>query len=459
MQVVPRVSVSPPGPKSLASLKRLQGVIGRGNYMGLFGITLARAFQGFVEDLDGNIYLDCLCGAAANNLGYDYPEVAEAYHRAALKMPHTSFSYSPSLQPIELAERLTRLTPGTFPKKVFLGLCGSKSNEDALEIAWQVTRRTKILIFDGCYLGATWLTKVASGFIQSQYISHDPASFQSLPFPCKPQNTEPLLQQIEALLSAGEIAAAVIEPILCDGGHLMPPNGFYRRLAALLKQYGSLLIVDECQTGMARTGRWWCSEWEQLEPDLLVTGKGLSSGYAPISATIGKQELMDVIEPGKQIGTYIGHPPSAAAALAVIECIERDNLVALADERGALLRSGLDSLCLEFPHLCVGVRGRGLLLGLEINHNSVSKGAKIFTMRCLEKGLYLGYYGMNQEVVRIAPPLNLTLGHVDFILSIMRETLQEMTDSTLPAATVAKVERFAIGLPMPKVAGESYCLV
>lgn len=451
----PAVHTPPPGPKSRAALAELEAVIGRGNYMGLYGIFLAGTTGNFVSDLDGNRYLDCLTGAATNNLGYNFEQVADAYHCVAKQIPHSSFSYSPSCHALELAKKLIELTPGDFRKKVLLGLCGSKSNEDALEIAWRATGKRRILRFHGTYLGATWLTKKASGFGNGLDLLFSESPFVALPFPCSQDDGPRVLDLIEKELKQQNIAAAIIEPILSDGGTLVPPAGFYQQLEEMLHRHQALLIVDESQTGMGRTGPWWGSETEQLTPDLLVIGKSLAAGYAPISALVGREELIEVLEQGQQIGTFIGHPPSAAAALEVIACIEKYDLRENIRRQGERLLQGLRLLVERFPDLMLDARGRGGLLGVEINLRNNPAACKQVAMRCLEKGLYLGYYGAYQEVLRIAPPMTIKQSEVDLALAVLAEVGEEMRTGSLPTKTRDKVKRFAIGLPMPKTA---YCL-
>jgi len=323
----PCIKISPPGPESLAALERLKRVIGRGNYMGLYGICLAESEGVYIKDVDGNIYLDCLSGAASNNLGYNYHQIADAYYQTAKANPHTSFSYSPTLPAIELAEHLIRITPGTYPKKILLGLNGSKSCEDAIEVIWTYTRKRKIIKFKDAYHGATWLTKSASGFNPPNSKDFYNSYFLNLPYPSDIQIRDKILCQLERELSKGDVGGVLIEPILADAGIIMPCSGFFASMRELLDQYGVLLAVDEIQNGMGRTGKWWSIEHENVIPDLIITGKALAGGYAPISALVGKAELIDSIGSGKQIGTFIGHPPSAAAAVAAIKLIEEINLL------------------------------------------------------------------------------------------------------------------------------------
>jgi len=452
------VKVRPPGPASRSALDELETLVGRGNYMGLYGIFIERGAGNYVFDLDGNTYLDCLSGAAANNLGYNFPQIAASYAKIASRIPHTSFSYSPTLYPQQLARKLIKITPGTFPKKVLFGLCGSKSNEDAFEIVWRVTGRQTILRFSGTYLGATWLTKLASGFGSGQKHPLSKQLFCEIPFPCRPADSACVLQQIATLLEGGGVAAAVIEPILADGGALVPPVGFYSDLQKLLKKHQALLIADESQTGMGRTGYWWGVEHEGIVPDLLVVGKALAAGYAPISALVGRAELVDSLAQGIQIGTFIGHPPSVAAALAVIDCIETHGLIKNIARQGSRLLSGLQQLVGSYPQLLVSARGRGGLIGVEVCCEQDPMLARLIGMRCLERGLYLGYYGAYQQVLRIAPPLTLTSAEVEQILQTLEASLHDYLTGKISAQTRENVQQFCIGLPMPEPSSHSYCL-
>lgn len=305
IQQRPKIKISPPGPISLAALEKLKNVIGRGNYMGLYGICFAKSCGVWIEDLDGNIYLDCLTGAASNNLGYSYRQVPNAYYETAKSVPHTSFSYSPTLYPIELAENLIRITPGAHPKKVLLGLCGSKSCEDALEVIWNYTKKKKIIKFQGCYHGATWLSKTASGFNPMHSKQLYNSNFLNFPYPFNIQLKDEVLRSLETELSYGNVGGVLIEPILADAGVLLPCAGFFQSLCELLDKYGVLLAVDEIQSGMGRTGKWWAVEHEKVIPDLVIIGKSLASGYAPISALVGNAEIIDSIETGRQIGTFM----------------------------------------------------------------------------------------------------------------------------------------------------------
>jgi 4-aminobutyrate aminotransferase len=444
----PSIRISPPGPRSLAALELLHGTIGQGNYMGLYGITMAGCRGVYMEDVDGNIYLDCISGAASTNIGYDFHSVAEAYHETALVFPHTCFSYSPSPVVMELAATLFRITPGEFPKKVLFSLSGSRAFENALEVMWQYSRRQKIIVFEHAYHGATWLAQWVSGFRSGKLGDFYHQMFAPLPYPSSLSSGRKILADMERMLAQGDVAGVVIEPIQGDAGVVCPPDTFFASLADLLKRYGVLLAVDEIQNGMGRTGKWWSIEHYGIIPDLIIMGKALAGGYAPVSALVGRADVIDSVPPGKQIGTFIGHPPSSAAALGTIRVIEENGLLDHVTRMGAYLAEGLGRIQQQFPSLLKEVRGKGLLIGLEIDTGSDENLGKYFAMACVEKGLYIGFYGVRQNVLRVSPPLTIPKGEVEFIIRTIREVAREFLETGVSQTIREKVERFAIGLTM-----------
>lgn len=446
----PQIKVSPPGPKSLSLIKSMKNVIGQGNYMGLYGVCISKSQGSYIEDVDGNIYLDCMSGAASNNLGYNFHQIPNIYHKVAKTISHTSFSYSPTKYPVELAENLVRITPGNHDKKALLGLCGSKSCEDAIEIIWKYTNRKKIIKFKNAYHGATWLTKSVSGFVPENSNDFNASCFVNLPYPTSEQTKDYVLKQVKLEMSQNNIGGVLIEPILADAGIVQPCPGFFSSLYDMLQQNKALLAVDEIQSGMGRTGKWWCIEHENIVPDLIITGKALGAGYCPISALVGKAEIIDSIEAGKQIGTFIGHPPSSAAAIETIKVIEENDLVNNAGTKGKKLLTGLHNLTKQFPKILLKARGRGLLIGLEINVSDDKQACKIFATRCAEKGIYFGYLGISQEVLRIAPPLTINDYEINIIINTIKEVAMEMKSNSIPDATIKKANKYAIGLVIIK---------
>jgi len=441
------IKTSPPGPKSIEMLERMQKVIGRTNYSGLYGITLYKGNGSYISDVDGNTYLDCLTAASSNILGYSYDDVAKVYYNEAIKLQNSCLPYSPNIKAIELAEMLINLTPGNYPKKVLLGLSGSDSCEGAIEAMRKYTGKKGLIKFSNAYHGSTGLSQQASGFRTLNNgiypISED---FINIDYPVTEDQCEKALKEIKNHLNSGKIGGLIIEPIQWDAGIRVPYKGFLQQVSILLKKHGALLIVDEVQSGMGRTGKWWAIEYENVVPDILVTAKGLSAGYAPISAVIGRKEIIDSLDPAQHLFTFSGHSPSTAVALKVISILKSNIIVENSYEIGERLIKSLKEIQKQFPEIIKEVRGRGLMIGVEINVANDPLACKIFSMRCVEKGIYVGYFGDKQQVVRIEPPLVLNKDQSDLIAQILMEVATEMAKGKIPETTKDKVKKFAIGL-------------
>jgi 4-aminobutyrate aminotransferase len=441
------IKVSPPGPNSVEMLSRMQKVIGKTNYSGLYGITLYKGSGVYVTDVDGNTYLDCLTAASSNILGYNHDEVAEAYYKEAIKLQNSCLPYSPNIKAIELAENLINLTPGKHPKKVLLGLSGSDSCEGAIEAMRKFTGKTAIIKFSNAYHGSTGLSQQASGFRTLNSGIYPPSpDFINIDYPITKKQCDVSLKEITKHLKTGKVGGLIIEAIQGDAGVRVPYKGFIQNISALLKENNALLIVDEVQSGMGRTGNWWAIEYENVVPDILVSAKGLSAGYAPISAVIGRQDVIDSLSPAQHLFTFTGHSPSAAVALKVISILKNNNIINNSASMGEKLINNLKKIQSLYPDIINEVRGRGLMIGMEINVEKNPLACKIFAMRCVEKGIYVGYFGDKQQVVRIQPPLILKDKEADIIANTLKEVATEMANGKIPKSTKEKVEKFAIGL-------------
>ncbi len=441
------MKVSPPGPKSLELLKRVKESVGKTNYTGLYSIALARGSLARVVDLDGNCYVDCLAAASSNVLGYNYNEVAKAYYDVAVKMQNTAFGYSPNVETVELSEKLIQITPGDFPKKVLTGCSGSDACGGAIEAMRRFTGKMGLIAFNHAYHGSTGLSQQASGFSQVNAGIY-PASedFVKMDFPTTAELKDSVLDQIETVLKKGKVGGVIIEPIQGDGGIVVPYPGFIPALRELCDKYKVLLIDDEVQSGMGRTGKWFAIEHENVVPDLIAMGKGLSGGYAPISAVIGRKEVLDVMTPAQQIFTYTGHGPSAAAALEVINTIERDNIMENAARMGGMLKKAFTVTAGSFPNKPIKqVTGRGLMIGIEVDISKDPLASKIFAFRCIEKGVYFGYFGPGQRVVRVEPPLAISSYEVEKVIGTVHQVNREMATGEIPKETVEKVKMYAQG--------------
>jgi 4-aminobutyrate aminotransferase len=441
------VPVFPPGPKSQALLQRLQHAIGSANYTGLYGISLEKGKNYLVQDVDGNIYVDCLSSASSCSLGYGQDFLIKAYSDSAKDIQQTCFTYSPNVHAIELAEKLKTLWPDQSEVRVMLGLSGSDSSGGAIKALRKYTKKPKVIHFKNDYHGSTGLSQQASDYgslddgIYSQndlFIEHS--------FPTTDAQAAQRLIEIAADLALEDVGGIICEVIQGDAGIVVPPAGFIKGLRELTDATGTLLIVDEVQSGMGRTGKWWAFEHEDIVPDMIVTAKGLSGGYAPISAVIGRKEIIDSLSAGQHIFTFGGHPPSAAVACAVIDYIREKNLPDHAASLGSYLIGELEVIKAVFPQQILQVRGKGLMIGLQINIDASDIAGKVFATRCAEKGLYVGFFGVDADIVRIQPPLILDQKGADFILATIKDVAVEIRDNKVPQKTYENVNKYSIGI-------------
>ncbi len=437
----------PPGPNSLVNLGRVQERIGRTNYAGLYGITLAAGNGAYVGDVDGNVYLDCLTGASACGIGYGRGDVAEAYYHAASTYQHSCLLYTPNLPVVDLAAKLQEISPGDGDKRAIFGLSGSDATGGTLQIMRRATGRFAVIHFRNAYHGSTGLSQQASGFPTLKLGIYRPSiDFIAVDFPTCDAEAERVLQEIEEHLSTGRVGGLIAEAIQGDGGIQIPPDGFFSRLQERLHHHGCLLIVDEVQSGMGRTGRWWAIEHDEVVPDLLATAKGLAGGYAPISAVVGRADVVNALDPAQELFTFGGHPPSCAAALRTIEYVEEAGLIDNAAARGAEILDGLRELQSDYPDLLVEARGRGLMIGLQVKVEDFPWRAKVFATRCAELGVYVGYFGAANDVVRIEPPLLVGKREVETIVGTLRRVAEEMHTDRIPSVTYENTLKYGIGL-------------
>lgn len=447
----------PPGPNSLKNLAAFQKYVAHTNYAGLFGITLARGHGAYVEDVDGNVFLDCLAGASANILGYGCKNVADSYHQAALAMQHSCVPYSLNEHVAPLAKVLVEHFPqhnGDRQQCIF-GLSGSDGVGAALRAMRKYTGRFGVLYFNNSYHGSTALSQQASGFSTLKAGLYPPSiNFVSLDFPYwdpldaagSKRRMMDALEQIETHLKTGRIGGLISEPIQGDGGVHFPCPGFFAAVKSLLKSYGALLIIDEVQSGMGRTGAFWAIEHEDVIPDIIVCAKGLSAGFAPISAAIGRQEVLQTLNPAQQIFTYSGHGPSCAAAQTTLQTIQRHGLVSNAKQQGDRLLAGLRDIQSDYPRVIKDVRGIGLMIGVEISTQGNPWAAKVFATRGVQLGVYFGFFGNDNQVVRIEPPLVIGEDNVREILNVTARVAEEMATDTIPDIAYKNTMKYAIGL-------------
>ncbi|AFV75683.1 4-aminobutyrate aminotransferase family protein [Thermus oshimai JL-2] len=409
----PEVRTPLPGPKAKAMLERGERVLSP-SYVRPYPFVPARGEGAFLEDVDGNVFLDFMAGIAVNTTGYAHPKVLEAVRAQAERFAHVCFSDFTHDPTLTLAERLSGKLGGRY--RVFFGNSGTEGIEAAIKLVRHHTGRPYLLAFTGAFhgrsLGALSLTASQSKY-RKGFAPLLPGVVH-LPFPnpfrpplgARPEEVgEAVLAHLEHLfrtvLPPEEVAALFLEPIQGEGGYVVPPPGFIPKLKALLERHGILLVADEVQTGAGRTGRFFALEHEGVEADIYVLAKGLASGY-PLSAVLFREELGSW-RPGAHGTTFGGQAVSAAAALATLDLLE-GGLMENAARVGAFLLGELRALQARFPFLG-DVRGRGLMIGLDFG--SPKEERPDLRDKAVElafhKGLLLLPAG--PSALRIAPPL------------------------------------------------------
>jgi 4-aminobutyrate aminotransferase len=396
-----------------------------------------------IEDVDGNVFLDFAAGIAVVSTGHCHPDVVRAIQRQAETLIHMSGTdfYSPLL--VQLAEKLTEITPGRFPKRVVFGNSGTEAIEAAIKIARYHTQRHRLIAFLGAFHGRTLgaLSLTASKAVQRRGFGPLLSGVAHVPYPdpyrCPAGHRAPecvcdcdCIEFIEKQLfrtavPADEVAAIVVEPIQGEGGYIVPPPGFLGRLRQMADRYGILLIFDEVQCGMGRTGKMWACEHCGAVPDILVTAKGIASGL-PLGVAVARAELMDWL-PGAHASTFGGNPVACAAALETIRLLE-EKYVANAARMGEYIMGRLA----DWPHkhpLVGHVRGRGLMIGVELVKNQETREPNPEARhKVIEKAFHQGLLvlGCGESTVRLMPPLIIEREHADIALEILDGCLSEV---------------------------------
>jgi 4-aminobutyrate aminotransferase / (S)-3-amino-2-methylpropionate transaminase / 5-aminovalerate transaminase len=411
-----------PGPRSLGLINRKAVAVPRGvgNTMPVYA---ARAAGGIVEDVDGNRLIDLGSGIAVTTIGNAAPRVVDAVRGQVAKFTHTCFMITPYEGYVAVAERLNELTPGSGEKRSALFNSGAEAVENAVKIARAYTRKSGIVAFDHAYHGRTNLTMALTAKSMPYKSGFGPFAPEVYRAPLSYPYRDGLLSKelatdgelaaaravmaIDKEIGAENLAAIVVEPIQGEGGFIVPATGFLPALLNWCRDNDVVFIADEVQTGFARTGRMFACEHEGIEPDLIVTAKGIADGL-PLSAVTGRAEIMDAPHISGLGGTYGGNPIACAAALATIETIEADGLVARAAEIELLIKAFLGRLQGEDDRIG-DVRGRGAMIAVELVKSGTGEPDPVLTRtlctRAHEAGVIVLSCGTYNNVVRLLPPL------------------------------------------------------
>ncbi len=408
-----------PGPKSAELLKR-RGEAVSASLGTAFPVFIDHSEGAIIVDVDGNSILDLGAGIAVLNVGHSAKEVRENVKRQIDAFTHTCFMVVPYTGYVEVCEALNRLTPGTHKKKSALFNSGAEAIENAVKIARKFTKRSAVVVFEHGYHGRTNLTMAMTAKSMPYKDGFGPFAPEvyRMPLayayrcdactkPCESSVLSMVLHKIEKEIGASNVACIVIEPILGEGGFIVPCKGFLPGLAKFCKENGIVFIADEVQTGFARTGDMFACENESVIPDLIVTAKGIAAGM-PLAGVTGRAEIMDSIHLSGLGGTYGGNPVACAAALGAIEIIERDNLAQRANKIGKILTDALNAMAKKYP-IIGEVRGRGAMQAIElIKPGTLDPNPEALTAilkYCTSKGVLILSAGTYSNVIRLLPPL------------------------------------------------------
>jgi 4-aminobutyrate aminotransferase / (S)-3-amino-2-methylpropionate transaminase / 5-aminovalerate transaminase len=412
-----------PGPKSLALFERRAAAIPPG-VANLHPIVTARASGAIVEDVDGNRLIDLATGISVLNVGHTAPEVVAAAQRQLELDTHSCFHVTANEPYIELAERLNALVPIDGPVKTMFANSGAEAVENAVKIARKATDRPAVVAFDHAFHGRTLMgmSLTAKVMPYKQGMGPFAPEVYRLPFAyayrwpsgpehCAEESLAYAVDEMHKHIGEDNIACVVLEPIQGEGGFIVPAPGFVKGIAEFCEANGIVFIADEIQCGMGRAGRWFAIEAEDVRPDIVTSAKSLGGGL-PISAISGRADLMDAVHVGGLGGTYGGNPVAAAAALAVLDLIERDGLLDRANVVGDAMMGRLRAL--EECHPQVGeVRGRGAMCAMELVEDPDTKEPLVadtmnrIAREALERGVIVLTAGTYGNVVRLLPPLTI----------------------------------------------------
>jgi 4-aminobutyrate aminotransferase len=446
---VPLIRTALPGPKAKKVLAADKTYISP-SYTRAYPLVAKRGRGAMVEDVDGNRFLDFSAGIAVVSTGHCHPQVVAAIEKQASELIHMSGTdfYYPGLP--ELARKLSQIAPGKGTKRVYFGNSGTEAIEAAMKLARIYTGRDKFIAFFNCFHGRTLgaLSLTSSRAVQRRGfgplipgVTHIPyANCYRCAYNLKPEDCGVYCARIieeqlfRTTVPADEVAAIFVEPIQGEGGYIVPPREFLLELRRICDEYGILLVADEVQSGMGRTGKMWACEHFGIVPDILCIGKGIASGL-PLSATVSRAEIMNW-PPGSHASTFGGNPVAIAAALETIALLE-EKYMAQAARVGDYLMKRLEG----WPkrHRLVGdIRGKGLMVGIELVKDRKTKQYAIderneLIQSCFEKGLLI--LGCGTSTIRLMPPLVIDRGEVDIALEILDECLYRIEQegaATLP---------------------------
>jgi len=436
-----QIKTAIPGPKSKALAKRRDRAVPRGLSQST-PVYVAKAEDAWLEDVDGNRYVDFAGGIGCINVGHRREAVVAAIREQLDRYLHTCVQVTPYEGYVRLAERMNEVTPGRFRKKTLFVNSGAEAIENAVKIARVHTGRPGIIAFEDAFHGRTMMTLALTSKTHPYKAGFAPFPSDvyripyaycyrcsySLRYPsCDVFCASHLEDTFKRVVAAEEVAAVIAEPVLGEGGFVVPPKEFFRILIDICHNHGVLFIADEVQSGFGRTGKLFASEHYGIEPDIVVTAKSLGGGL-PLAAVTGRAEIMDAPGPGGLGGTFAGNPLCCAAALAVLDIFERENLLERANELGNRFQKRVREWQ-ERWSIIGDVRGLGAMQAIELvqspeKREPAAEEAKQIVQYCYEHGLIVLSAGSYSNVIRVLVPLVATDAQMDEGLDVLEAALK-----------------------------------
>jgi len=432
----------PPGPKAKMWVKRDKAVLSPYNRPYYYPMVVEKGKGCIIEDVDGNEYVDFNSGLGAMNVGHCHPEVVKAIKTQSERLLHYSYTDFYYRYAVELAEKLNKITPGKFTKKVFFSGSGAESIEAFAKVSRWHSKRPMFIAYTGAFHGRSMgaLSFTASSIVQkARYFPTMPGVYHvpyAYCYRCAFKMTYPDCNYwcvdfiedfvLKKYVPPQEVAASLIEPIQGEGGYVVPPKEYHQRLKKLYDKYGILYGVDEVQCGFARTGKWWAIEHWGVVPDLICSSKALGGGIS-LGATIGREEIFDW-DAGSHCTTLGGTPVACESSLATIRVIEKEHLMENSTKMGEYAMKRMREF-METSEIVGDVRGKGLMIGVEIVEDKRTKKpggdlAHDIIHRAWKKGVVA--IGAGPSSFRIAPPLVISKDEMDFGLDALQESVREI---------------------------------